>query len=134
SKWIEQPCEMGDKCLIDRCAPDPDASCDVPSRCLDNKKALHCLGEAKGFAMVKCEGDTYCEGGHCRGAVCALGSTCSAMDNQVVKCVAGKSFENSQCAVNEVCKAERDEASCVPKPCTPGEIKCGDPRDPKVDV
>ncbi len=133
SKWIEQPCEMGEKCLVDRCAPDPDASCDVPSRCLDNKTALRCLGEGKGFAVVACDNDTYCEGGQCRGPLCALGSVCGS-DNQVIECVAGTSLKVTQCGVNEACKAERDQASCVPKPCTPGEIKCGDPRDPKVDA
>lgn len=132
SKWIEQPCDDGEQCLVDRCAPDPDASCDVPSRCLDNKTALRCLGEAQGFEVVACEGETFCEEGGCRGAVCALGSLC-APDNQIVECVDGESLRTTQCAVNEACRQERDVARCVPRPCEPGIVRCGDPRDDSVD-
>jgi hypothetical protein len=132
SKWIEQACDESEQCLVDRCAPNPDASCDVPSRCLDNKTALRCLGEAQGFEVVQCEDDTYCEGGRCRGALCAIGSQCGA-SNQVVECVDGVSLEHTQCDVNEACRQVRDRASCVPKPCEPGALRCGDPRDPSVD-
>jgi hypothetical protein len=132
SEGLEQDGEDGEQCLVDRCAPDPDASCDVGGRCLDNKTALRCLGEASGFEVVACEGETYCEDGRCRGSVCALGSLC-ADPNQVVECVDGESLRNVQCDVNEACKQTRDEAECVPKPCEPGVIRCGDPRDPDVD-
>ncbi|MGD8859132.1 MAG: hypothetical protein PVI30_03915 [Myxococcales bacterium] len=132
SKWIEQACDDGEQCLVDRCAPDPDASCDVPSRCLDNKTALRCLGEDRGFEMVSCEGDTYCEDGRCRGNICALGSVCAG-DNQIVECVDGETLRTSQCGVNEACKQDGDRAECVAKTCEPGDIVCGDPLDDSVD-
>ena len=133
SKWLEQDCQDGEQCLVDRCAPDPDASCDVESRCLDNKTALRCLGEDRGFEVVECDGDNYCEDGRCRGTICAIGSVC-AEDNQVVECLDGESLRTTQCAVNEACKQERDNAVCVPKTCEPGAIVCGDPLDDSVDT
>ncbi|MDH5673285.1 MAG: hypothetical protein OEZ06_14115 [Myxococcales bacterium] len=132
SGWVERECDEAEQCLVDRCAPNPDASCDVESRCLDNKTALRCLGEDRGFQVVECSGDTFCEDGRCRGDVCAIGSLCGAGD-QVVECVDGESLTHSQCGVNEACKQERDWASCVPKPCEPDRVVCGDPRDPDVD-
>jgi hypothetical protein len=130
--WVERACDPGELCLVDRCAPDPDASCDEASQCLDNKTALRCLGEARGFETVDCTGETYCEGGRCRGSVCALGSVCAGL-NQVRECVDGVSLRDSQCGVNEVCKQDGDVASCVPENCVPGATVCGDPRDEDVD-
>jgi hypothetical protein len=130
--WVERPCEDAEACLVDRCAPDPDASCDEESRCLDNDTALRCLGEASGFELVSCEGDTYCEFGRCRGPVCALGSVCAGL-NQVRECIDGLSFRDAQCGVNEVCKQDGDAAECVPQNCDAGATVCGDPRDATVD-
>lgn len=132
SGWVETTCEEAEACLVDRCAPDPDASCDEASRCLDDKTALRCLGEAEGFEVVDCANDNWCEAGRCRGSVCVLGSVCSAA-NQVRHCIDGETLEDEQCAVNEVCKQERDHASCVPRVCVPGTTVCGDPRDQAVD-
>lgn len=132
SGWVESDCEEGEACLIDRCAADPDASCDEESRCLDNKTALRCLGRDRGFEVVTCEGDTWCEMGRCRGNACVLGSLCVAQ-NQLRKCIAGEKLVDEQCAVNEVCRQDRDVGKCVPRNCDPGTVRCGDPRDPKVD-
>lgn len=133
TQWVTRTCNSSEACLVDRCAPDPDASCDEGSRCLDNETALRCLGEGRGFERVACEGDTYCQAGRCRGPVCAVGSVCAA-PNQVRQCVDGTSFRDVQCAANEVCKQDGDEASCVSRNCVPGAAVCGDPRDPGVDA
>jgi hypothetical protein len=132
TRWVESQCEDSEVCIVDRCAPDPDASCDEGSRCLDNKTALRCLGEARGFMRVDCPDDTYCELGRCRGPVCALGEICVGL-NQVRRCVDGVAFEDTQCGVNEVCKQNGDDAACVPRNCNPGATVCGVPDDPSAD-
>ena len=130
--WVEQACAANESCLKDECAPDPKSSCDDANSCLDNKTAVRCIGTDKGFELVKCEGDLYCEAGRCRGAVCAIGSLCTS-NNQVRECVAGKSLKDTQCGVNEICQQVKDKASCVPLQCAVGTSACGDPRDASVD-
>jgi hypothetical protein len=132
SSWVELPCAANETCLKDTCAPDPKSSCDDGGSCLDNKTAIRCLGQADGYKLEMCTGDLYCEGGRCRGAACAIGSMCIG-SNQLRECVDGKSLKDTQCAVNEVCKQDKDVASCSPLQCTPGTSACGDPRDSKVD-
>jgi hypothetical protein len=132
SRWIEIDCASNEICKEDGCAPDPDSSCDDANSCLDNKHAIRCLGKDEGFQLIECEGDTYCEGGRCRGAVCVLGSVCSG-SNQVRECIDGKSYKDTQCGVNEICQQTKDHAKCAPLQCMPGTSACGDPRDSKVD-
>ncbi|HKP60918.1 MAG TPA: hypothetical protein VJV78_29515 [Polyangiales bacterium] len=131
--WVEQPCAANESCLKDECTADPKSSCDDANACIDNKTAVRCLGTDKGFELVNCAEGLYCEAGRCRGAVCAIGSLCSA-NNQVRECVDGKSIKDIQCGVNEVCQQNKDRASCVPLQCTTGTSACGDPRDPSVDA
>jgi hypothetical protein len=133
TSWVETPCAANQTCSKDACAADPKSSCDDANACLDNKTALRCLGQDQGFELVKCPGATYCETGRCRGAVCALGSTCSG-SNQVRECVDGMSLKDTQCGVNEICQQDKDNASCVPLQCMPGTSACGDPRDATVDA
>ena len=132
SGWLQDDCEANEICKDGACIPDPKSSCDDANTCLDNKTAVRCLGKDAGFQLVKCENDTYCEAGRCRGSVCALGSLCSA-SNQIRECVDGKSYKDTQCAANEVCQQNKDTADCVPLQCTLGSTLCGDPRDPMVD-
>ncbi|HEX7480329.1 MAG TPA: hypothetical protein VF331_21190, partial [Polyangiales bacterium] len=127
-------------CTKDHCVPDTKASCDLGPVCIDNKTASRCLGTDKGFEAVPCPGDTYCQGGQCRGPVCALGAKCTGTTSTTKpsgtgfqECVDGKSYKNTQCKVNEVCQQDGDKASCVPQVCTLGTMVCGDPRDTKVD-
>jgi hypothetical protein len=138
--WIQQPCAFNEHCVGTECVPDTTASCDDGNVCLDAKTAVRCLGQDDGFELVPCAGDTYCEFGRCRGPVCAIGSVCSGpvspllgVASQVRTCVGGVGFEDEQCGVNEVCKQDKDNASCVPNICVPGVTQCGDPRDPAVD-
>ncbi len=132
SAWVQQMCPQNQICEEDRCVPDPGSSCDDANSCLDNKTAVRCLGGDRGFELVSCEGDTYCEAGRCRGAVCALGSLCTEGE-QIRECVDGTRYRDSQCAANQVCKQIKDYAMCVPKACEPGTSACGDPRDATVD-
>jgi hypothetical protein len=134
SGWVELPCASNEICKDDKCGPDPKSSCDDDANtCLDNKTALRCLGGDKGFEVVKCEGDLYCEAGRCRGAVCSLGSLCM-MDNHLRECVDGKTYRDSQCGVNQVCQQVNDIGKCVPLQCKVGDSACGDPRDASVDA
>ncbi|HEY2735030.1 MAG TPA: hypothetical protein VGI70_13635, partial [Polyangiales bacterium] len=133
SSWIEMPCAANEVCSQDSCTADPKSSCDDADACLDNKTAIRCQGQAQGFTLQTCPGDTYCESGRCRGAVCAIGSMCNG-SNQFRECVDGASFKDTQCGVNQVCQQDEDTAKCVPLACTPGTTACGDPRDPKVDA
>jgi hypothetical protein len=134
SGWVELPCAVNEICQKDACAPDPKSSCDDDANsCIDNKTALRCIGGDKGFEVVKCEGDLYCEAGRCRGTVCSLGSLCMR-DEQLRECVDGKSYRDSQCGVNEVCQQVKDIGKCVPRQCNAGDLACGDPRDPSVDA
>jgi len=130
--WVEQPCASNERCVQDSCEPDPDSSCDDGDSCLDNKTAIRCLSRSEGYRLDKCTGDLYCEAGRCRGPVCAVGSMCTG-SNQIRECVAGTTYKDSQCGVNEVCKQDRDTASCVALQCNVGTSSCGDPRDPDVD-
>ncbi|MDH5672708.1 MAG: hypothetical protein OEZ06_11200 [Myxococcales bacterium] len=133
TKWVENECLASEVCLGDECIPDPGSSCDDGSRCLDSKTAIRCLGEAQGFELVACDGDTWCEGGRCRGAVCALGKSCVAV-NQIRDCADGVNYADSQCGDGEVCRQLKDNASCEPRKCNVGTTVCGDPDDPAVDA
>jgi hypothetical protein len=131
--WVQQPCAANERCSDDHCEPDPAASCDKGDTCLDSKTAVQCLSRADGYKLEQCGDDLYCEEGRCRGPVCAVGSTCVGTD-QVRECVAGKSYKDTQCGVNEVCMQDHNTAKCVPRQCTVGQSSCGDPRDPSVDM
>jgi|GEM_PF-4042791 len=131
--WVEAPCAANERCANERCEPDPEGSCDKGDTCLDSKTAVQCLSRSEGYKLVECAGDLYCEDGRCRGAVCAVGSTCLTGD-QVRECVAGTSYKDTQCGVNEVCMQEHNSAKCAPRQCTVGQSSCGDPRDAKVDM
>jgi hypothetical protein len=130
--WVPEACNLNEKCEAGECVPDIEASCDQGNLCRDSKTAIRCLGQDKGFELVECEGDTYCEFGRCRGAVCSVGSTCNGL-NQIRECVDGTNLRDVQCGVNEVCRQDKDWASCDPRECNPGTTQCGDPRDPEVD-
>ncbi len=138
--WTQTACLLNMTCAKDHCVPDPKASCDNGPVCLDNKTAVRCLGTDKGYETVACKGSTYCEGGRCRGKVCAVGSVCSGTTSAtkpsgtgIQECVDGTSYKNTACASNEVCQQDGDTATCVKQECVLGTVVCGDPRDSKVD-
>jgi hypothetical protein len=93
SGWVQTTCAADETCDSSKnsCTADPQSSCDDGGSCLDNKTALRCLGQADGYMLEPCSGDLYCEGGRCRGAVCAVGSSCIG-SNQVRACVDGNSY------------------------------------------
>lgn len=131
--WVEQPCAANERCDKDQCEPDPESACDKGDTCLNSKTAVQCLSRAEGYKLEECVGDLYCEEGRCRGPVCAVGSSCVA-GNQVRECVAGNSYKDTQCGVNEVCLQDHNTAKCAPRQCTLGKSSCGDPRDASVDM
>ena len=138
--WILQACPGNEICTGTECEPDMASSCDDGNVCMDNKTAIRCLGEDRGFEVVECEGDTYCEGGRCRGNTCAIGSFCNGTINgmaQIRECVDGDQLVDSTCAAGEVCRQRKDEAECEPAACdpfAPDATVCGDPDDPDADV
>jgi hypothetical protein len=133
SAWIEAPCANNESCTTDECAPSATASCDVADSCDDNKTAIQCLGKDKGFEIVKCPGDSYCQNGECRGTVCAVGTYCTANRRGVRECVDGSKFNDVACGDNEICVQDGHKASCKARICWPDAATCGDPRDPSVD-
>ena len=130
--WVEQPCPSNQTCMKDRCQPDPKSSCDDGDSCLDNKTAVRCVSNQEGYRLEKCEGELYCEKGRCRGTTCAVGTSCVG-SSQVRECVGGKTYKDTQCGVNEICRESNGAAECVPLQCTEGKSRCGDPRDSSVD-
>ncbi|MET0386830.1 MAG: hypothetical protein ABW321_12765 [Polyangiales bacterium] len=133
SGWIEQRCVEGQTCIQGECRPDPESSCDTGDSCLDRNTAIRCKGPGQGYELIACDDETYCESGRCRGSVCAVGSSCIG-SNQIRSCVAGESFEDTQCATNEICQEAGGDAECVALQCTAGTTLCGDPRDERVDA
>ena len=136
--WIFQSCAANEVCTDDACAPDPASSCDDGNACLDNKHLVRCLGTDRGFELVECEGDSYCQGGVCRGDNCTVGSFCNGVVNgqaQIRECIDGTNLRDTSCGVSEVCKQNPDNtAECIAPVCTPGATVCGDPDDTEADA
>lgn len=137
--WVNQACPANQVCAGGECVADAASSCDDGNRCLDNKTAIRCLGGDRGFELVQCAGDNYCEGGRCRGVNCQLGSTCNGTDPvsgnaQVRSCDDGVSFSDSECAAGQVCRQDKDTAACEDIACSVGETQCGDPADLDADA
>jgi hypothetical protein len=132
--WIPVACGLHERCVNGACAPSPTATCDILGSgiCLDATTSVRCLDITGGYEEVPCPSGTFCSGGRCIGSVCAVGSTCVAL-NQIRTCVDGVNQRDTQCQQGEVCVQHGDWAACERPTCTPGVTVCGDAQDLSVD-